>query len=144
MKKIILMAMAVSSLAACSAMDKSGAHPQKVGMANPASQYCIEQGGKLEIKDEVNGQAGYCHLPNGTAVEEWAFFRASQAHCLPEEAQKLVGKTGLSEAQIKQLTKSEIVRSVQPGQPVTMDYRDNRVTVSIDPVSKKITHASCG
>jgi hypothetical protein len=63
---------------------------------------------------------------------------------LPEEAQKLVGKTGLSEAQIKQLTKSEIVRSVQPGQPVTMDYRDNRVTVSIDPVSKKITHASCG
>ena len=73
-----------------------------------------------------------------------AFFRASQAHCLPEEAQKLVGKTGLSDTQIKQLTKSETVRRVEPGQAVTMDYRDDRVTVSIDPVSNKITHASCG
>ena len=144
MKKIILMAMAVSSLAACSAMDKSAAHPHKVGMANPASEYCIEQGGKLEIKDEANGQAGYCRLPNGAVVEEWAFFRASQAHCLPEEAQKLVGKTGLSDTQIKQLTKSETVRHVEPGQAVTMDYRDDRVTVRIDPVSNKITHASCG
>ncbi len=24
--------------------------PQKIGMPNPASQYCIDQGGKLEMK----------------------------------------------------------------------------------------------
>ena len=33
-------------------------------------------------------------------------------------------------------TKSEIVRKVAPGQPMTMDYRSNRVTVTIDPTSK--------
>ena len=35
-------------------------------------------------------------------------------------------------------TKSEIVRKVAPGQPMTMDYRSNRVTVTIDPTSKKL------
>ncbi len=34
-------------------------------------------------------------------------------------------------------TKSEIVRKVAPGQPMTMDYRSNRVTVTIDPATKK-------
>ena len=34
--------------------------------------------------------------------------------------------------------------SVAPNQPVTMDYRENRVTVTIDPSSKKILNASCG
>ncbi|HCW6229076.1 hemolysin, partial [Acinetobacter baumannii] len=28
--------------------------------------------------------------------------------------------------------------------PMTMDYRSNRVTVTIDPTSKKITQATCG
>lgn len=45
--------------------------PPKIGMPNPASQYCIEQGGQLEIRNEANGQVGYCKLPNGKVVEEW-------------------------------------------------------------------------
>ncbi|NUF13860.1 I78 family peptidase inhibitor, partial [Acinetobacter oleivorans] len=111
---------------------------------NPASQYCVEQGGKLEIRNEANGQVGYCHLPNGQVVEEWKLFRDNQANCIAEEAQKLVGQSGLTDDQIKQKTQSEIVRKVAPGQPMTMDYRTNRVTVTIDPASKKITQATCG
>ncbi|EPG9551285.1 I78 family peptidase inhibitor, partial [Acinetobacter baumannii] len=114
------------------------------GSPNPASQYCVEQGGKLEIRNEANGQVGYCHLPNGQVVEEWKLFRDNQANCVSEEAQKLVGLSGLTDDQIKQKTKSEIVRKVAPGQPMTMDYRSNRVTVTIDPTSKKITQATCG
>ena len=72
------------------------------------------------------------------------FFRASQPKCLADEAQKLIGQSGLSEEQIKQKTKAEIVRSVGPNQPVTMDYRENRVTVTVDPQTKKISNASCG
>ena len=64
--------------------------------------------------------------------------------CIPEQAEKLVGQSELSDSQIKQLTKSQSVRRVQPNQPVTMDYREDRITVTIDPQSKKITHASCG
>jgi putative hemolysin len=50
------------------------------GMANPASTYCLEQGGQLEIRtDETGGQYGICILPEGEC-EEWAFFRGE---CVP-------------------------------------------------------------
>lgn len=46
------------------------------GIANPASVYCSEQGGVLEIKTAKDGsQIGYCELPHGVTCEEWAFFR---------------------------------------------------------------------
>ncbi len=49
---------------------------KKTKIANPASEYCIKMGGKLEIKTDKNGgQFGICHLPNGTNCEEWALFK---------------------------------------------------------------------
>jgi len=144
MKKILFLGLALVSLTACSSVQHKDPTPPKIGSPNPASQYCVEQGGKLEIRNEANGQVGYCHLPNGQVVEEWKLFRDNQANCIAEEAQKLVGQSGLTDDQIKQKTQSEIVRKVAPGQPMTMDYRTNRVTVTIDPASKKITNATCG
>ncbi|OPX64426.1 MULTISPECIES: DUF333 domain-containing protein [unclassified Methanoregula] len=47
-----------------------------IGMANPASVYCGEAGGKTEIKtDASGGQYGMCTFTNGTSCEEWALFR---------------------------------------------------------------------
>lgn len=43
-----------------------------VGIANPASEYCISQGGKLKIV-EGDGQLGICSI-NGKECEEWAFY----------------------------------------------------------------------
>lgn len=46
------------------------------GLANPASVNCIDTlGGTLQIVDNAKGQAGYCHLKDGRACEEWALFR---------------------------------------------------------------------
>ncbi len=47
-----------------------------VGLANPASVFCVEQGGTVEIVDEADGQVGYCNLPDGTRIEEWEHFRS--------------------------------------------------------------------
>lgn len=47
------------------------------GMPNPASVYCEEQGGTLELVDESGGQVGYCNLPDGTRIEEWEYYRAN-------------------------------------------------------------------
>lgn len=44
-------------------------------IANPASVYCIEQGGKLDIRNETGGQVGYCVFDDKSECEEWAFFR---------------------------------------------------------------------
>lgn len=47
-----------------------------VGMANPASVYCDEQGYVLEIRTEADGdQYGVCIFPDGSECEEWAFYR---------------------------------------------------------------------
>ena len=45
------------------------------GLASPASVYCAESGGTLEIKkDATGGEYGMCTFPNGTSCEEWALF----------------------------------------------------------------------
>ncbi len=47
-----------------------------VGMPNPASAYCQQQGGKTEIrKDAQGGEVGYCVFPDKSECEEWAFQR---------------------------------------------------------------------
>ena len=46
-----------------------------VGLANPASTNCVENGGTLKIVDEPDGQVGICTLPGGVECEEWALFR---------------------------------------------------------------------
>ena len=44
--------------------------------ANPASEHCIQHGGRLEIRtDSSGGQWGACVFPNGSECEEWAFYR---------------------------------------------------------------------
>ena len=49
-----------------------------VGMANPASVYCEEQGGTITIvKDEEWNEYGMCKLADGTEVEEWEYYRTN-------------------------------------------------------------------
>jgi len=44
-------------------------------MPNPASVYCEEQGGIVEIRENEAGQYGVCVFPDGGECDEWAFFR---------------------------------------------------------------------
>ena len=44
-------------------------------LANPASVFCVQSGGKSEIRNGARGQYGICRLPDGRVVEEWSFYR---------------------------------------------------------------------
>lgn len=56
------------------------------GLANPASVYCEQQGGELEIQETAAGQVGYCVFDDGRICEEWAFYRNQGDECIsPEE-----------------------------------------------------------
>jgi putative hemolysin len=44
-------------------------------LANPASLFCVQSGGKSEIRNGPRGQYGVCRLPDGRVVEEWKYFR---------------------------------------------------------------------
>ena len=57
-----------------------GEFPPSQQLANPASVYCEEQGGTLEIRTaDDGGQAGYCIFDDGSECDEWSFFRGECA-----------------------------------------------------------------
>jgi len=61
------------------------------GIANPASVYCEEQGGTLQIVTAADGsQSGLCKFSNGKECDEWAFYRGE---CKKEEAGVEVSST---------------------------------------------------
>ncbi len=46
-----------------------------VGLPNPASVYCVDEGGTLEIREDVDGnQTGFCIFDDGSECEEWKLF----------------------------------------------------------------------
>jgi putative hemolysin len=55
---------------------------QAWALANPASVFCAQSGGKSEIRNGPRGQYGVCRLPTGRVVDEWSYYR------------KMKGKTG--------------------------------------------------
>jgi putative hemolysin len=49
---------------------------KKATLANPASQNCINKGGKLLMLQRCDlGEYGVCIFPNNFQCEEWALFR---------------------------------------------------------------------
>ncbi|HOW60353.1 MAG TPA: DUF333 domain-containing protein [Candidatus Moranbacteria bacterium] len=62
--------------APCPVASKQDIADSKQQMANPASVYCEQNGGKLEIRTAFDGgQTGYCKFSDGSECEEWAYFR---------------------------------------------------------------------
>lgn len=62
--------------APCPVASKQDIADSKQQMANPASVYCEQNGGKLEIRTAPDGgQKGYCKFNDGSECEEWAYFR---------------------------------------------------------------------
>ncbi|MCP2039884.1 putative hemolysin [Neisseria sp. HSC-16F19] len=77
MKKSLLLLAAAGTLAACAGSKKPA--DEQIGMANPASVFCEQQGGRLEPKKDAQGnEYALCHLPDGRVIEEWEFFRSQQ------------------------------------------------------------------
>lgn len=47
-------------------------------IANPASEFCVAQGGELiPMEDEKWNQYAMCRLADGSEIEEWEYFRAN-------------------------------------------------------------------
>jgi putative hemolysin len=65
-----------SSIQATTQSELNSAAPSDVGLANPASVHCVEQGYTVQILEAEDGsQSGVCIFPDGSQCDEWAFFR---------------------------------------------------------------------
>lgn len=63
----------LAALSACGSDSDSNLAP---GLANPASVFCEEQGGSVEMEtDDEGNQAGICVLADGSRVDEWEYYR---------------------------------------------------------------------
>jgi putative hemolysin len=63
-------------LPACS----EGDDESDTGLPNPASVYCEEQGGTIDVREDADGnQYGICIFDDGSECDEWAFFRGECA-----------------------------------------------------------------
>jgi len=48
----------------------------KANMPNPASVYCEQNGGRVELRPDASGAvAGVCVFPDGSECDEWAYYR---------------------------------------------------------------------
>jgi putative hemolysin len=53
----------------------------KAGMTNPASSFCVANGGNsIIVKDNDGNEYGLCHLPDNKTYEEWSYFNT----CSPQ------------------------------------------------------------
>lgn len=100
-------------------------NPDTTQIANPASEYCVSQGGTSEIrKDKDGAEFGVCILSNGEEREEWSFYRESEY-------------VGLSLADAKAKAKESGVEfriAEQDGEAkaLTMDLRPGRVNAVVN------------
>jgi len=85
MKRIILILLLIIFTVGCTRQtetpvnketQKESTNDENTQLANPASVYCEQQGGKLEIRTTADGsQTGYCILIDNSECEEWAYYR---------------------------------------------------------------------
>lgn len=59
-------------------LDNPTKEEQNAQLANPASTNCLNKGGKLELRQNKNGQYGVCLFEDNRQCEEWALLNG---HC---------------------------------------------------------------
>ncbi len=70
----------------------------KAWISNPASAYCVENNGKVDIrKDSNGGEYGVCVFENGKECEEWALFHGECREATSVKASENAFKLKLEE-----------------------------------------------
>ncbi|WP_001044866.1 DUF333 domain-containing protein [Vibrio metoecus] len=70
----------VTLLTGCARQENEYTVKEYTSMANPASVYCVEQGGKLEMVTEDGQRVTYCVTPAGERMEQWEYFRKNHVN----------------------------------------------------------------
>jgi putative hemolysin len=59
-------------------VSKLGQSDSRTTIGNPASQNCIDKGGRLTIEENAaNDEYGVCHFSENRQCEEWTMFRGT-------------------------------------------------------------------
>ena len=73
---LVVLAASAASIGPQARAETAANTARVVGLANPASQNCVDKGGKLTLeKNRKGGQFGVCTFPDNLQCEEWAMMR---------------------------------------------------------------------
>ncbi|WGV98386.1 DUF333 domain-containing protein [Vibrio sp. YMD68] len=80
MKKTYIFASlaAVAVLAGCSSEPDEYEVKEYTSIANPASVYCVQQGGELDTVTENELRVTYCAFSEEDRTEQWEYYRNAQ------------------------------------------------------------------
>jgi len=131
---LVLLAVVVSLLLARRAGSPAAAAPTQAGLPNPASVFCEQQGGRLDIRtDASGGQAGFCLFTDGSECDEWAYFRGE---CKPGGTAALPSPTSSDLAVVPTVVPPEGWESyTHPNLGYTFFYPTGCTFESTDPAS---------
>ncbi|PMJ97606.1 DUF333 domain-containing protein [Vibrio sp. 10N.261.55.A7] len=68
----------VAVLAGCSSEPDEYEVKEYTSISNPASVYCVQQGGKLETVSENEQRVTYCAVSEEERTEQWEYYRNAQ------------------------------------------------------------------
>ncbi|WP_319534665.1 DUF333 domain-containing protein [uncultured Vibrio sp.] len=75
-KTSLMITMAVTAgLTGCSTYDGATRSTEYTSAANPASVYCVQQGGEMETVTENGERVTYCVFSDDERVEQWEYYR---------------------------------------------------------------------
>ncbi len=85
MKRCIIVAACTFALVTLGACSPGRAAPtSQAALPNPASVYCEQNGGKLDLRTgAAGGVSGICLFPDGSECDEWTYFRGE---CKPGDS----------------------------------------------------------
>lgn len=82
-KSIFTFFVLVGTILSASCSPKQASPTPAANLANPASVYCEQNGGRLDLRQDASGGvAGVCVFPDGSECDEWAYLRGE---CKPAE-----------------------------------------------------------
>ena len=90
-------------------------------MANPASVFCEEQGGRIELREAEGGTYGVCIFDDGSECDEWAFYREE---CKPGDYD-----TASEPAAVPRYINEQYGFSLDPSPDYAIEGRDHQVLV---------------
>lgn len=87
------------------------------GLPNPASVFCEDHGGQVEMRQNDAGEYGVCIFPDGSECDEWAYFRGE---CQPKQTQDWATYTHPSLSFSFDYPADGTIETVQPERSISM------------------------
>ena len=72
---VVLVVIIIAGILIGNLLKSKTTNDDPIGLANPASVYCVNNSGTLENRSIEAGEYGVCMFDDGSECEEWKYFR---------------------------------------------------------------------